>query len=287
MVIGIMGASGNLGKKTLDAVLHRGIAPTDIVALVRHADKLKEYVKYEIGIRWADYDDPSSMMESFQGIERILLIPTTASPAERVRQYYNAISAARKTGTDHLLHYGMIAASLESPFLVTPFLLYAESALRTSGLNWTILRNSFYADSIAQWVPDILRMGTIPYPTGEGRCSYVSRDDIARAGAVALTTEGHENKIYKLTGPEALTTADLCRAVTEVTGHSVRDNGTTDLEYIQVCKQEKIPEDVIRLLLTMYHTIRNGFLDVVSDDIERLTGRPAERFEDYLRRSYK
>ena len=287
MKYGIMGASGQLGRKSLKAVLERDVLPGEVVALVRRPDKLADYSARGVDVRWADYDDPSSLMEAYQGIDRLLLVPSLAMPAERVHQYYNAISAARKAGITHLFHYGLVSTTLESPFAVSPFLLYAESALRTSGLAWTILRNGLYADPIVDWVPEIVDMGTIPYPTGQGRCGYVSRDDIARAGAAALTTDGHAEKVYNLTGPEALTTVDLCRAVALVTGKPVADSRATDEDYIEACKRDGTPEFVAHLLLTMYHAIRRGFMDVVTSDIEDLTGKPPESFGSFLRREYK
>ena len=287
MKYGIMGASGQLGRKTLDAVLGQGTAPSDIVALVRSPNKLTDYAALGVDVRWADYDDPSSLMEAYQGVDRLLLVPSLAMPAERVHQYYNAISAARKAGTTHLFHYSLVSTFLESPFVITPFLVFAESAIRTSGLKWTILRNGLYADPIVEWVPDIIEMGTIPYPTGEGRCAYVTRDDIARAGAAAITTDGHEGQVYNLTGSEALTTSDLCSAVAAVTGQPVADSKATDEDYIEACKRDGTPEVVAHLLLTMYHTIRRGFMDVVTSDIEDLTGKPPENFGVFLRREYK
>jgi NAD(P)H dehydrogenase (quinone) len=287
MKYGIMGASGRLGRKTLDAVLGQGTAPSDIVALVRSPNKLTDYAALGVDVRWADYDDPSSLMEAYQGVDRLLLVPSLAMPAERVHQYYNAISAARKAGTTHLLHYSLVSTFLESPFVITPFLVFAESAIRTSGLKWTILRNGLYADPIVEWVPDIVEMGTIPYPTGAGRCGYVARDDIARAGAAVLTGNGHDSKVFNLTGPAALTTSDLCREVATVTGKPVKDTDATDEDYLESCKRNQTPEVIARMLLTMYHAIRRGFTDVISNDIETLTGQPAERFEDHLRRTYK
>ncbi len=159
------------------------------------------------------------------------------------------------------------------------------SPLCISGLKWTILRNSLYADPIAEWVPSIIEMGTIPYPTGDARCAYVSRDDIARAGAAVLTTDGHENKIYNLTGPEALTTADLCAAVSNVTGKPVVDKKATDQQYIDACIAEGEPEKFTYLLLSLYQAISQGHFDLVTDNIEKLTVKPAEGFEDLLRRT--
>lgn len=147
-----------------------------------------------------------------------------------------------------------------------------------------MLRNGMYADPIADWVPSIVKMGTIPYPTGDGRCAYVTRDDIARAAAAALTTDGHENRVYNLTGPTALSTSDLREIVARVTGNPIKYRDATGEQYIETCRQENEPNAFTLVLLSLYHAIRDGLLDIVSNDVETLTGKPAESFEQYLTR---
>lgn len=287
MVIGILGASGQLGRRTVEAVLARNVPAGDVIAMTRTPDTLEELAARGVDVRRADYDDLPSLGTAFMGVERLLLVPSMAMPVERVRQFENALTAALAAGVRHVVHYGLVPTVLESPFAVTPFLLYAESALRLSGLAWTVFRNSLYADPIAEWVPRIVEMGTIPYPTGLGRCAFVTRDDIARAAAAVLAADSdvHEGAIYNLTGPDALTTADLCAAVARVTGEKVVDRGAGDDEFLAACAKDGLPPVEARLLLSLYHAIAEGHLDVVTDDVARLTGRPAERFESFLRRS--
>ncbi|MDJ0762846.1 MAG: SDR family oxidoreductase [Myxococcota bacterium] len=284
MKIAVLGAGGQLGQKVLTELLARSVAPETVIAAVRTPAKVAPWIAHGISVRQADYDVPATLVSAFSGVQKALLIPTLAMPSDRVRQYENAITAARQAGVDHLIHFGLVPTAIEAPFVVTPFLLYVESALRISGLNWTILRNGLYADPIVEWIDDIVKMGTIPYPTGTGRCAYVARGDIARAAAAVLTTDGHEGKTYHLTGPEPLTTADLCRIASRVTGTAVVDTGATDQDYVDVCLKSGEPEGFTQLLLTLYHTIREGYLDLASHDIETLTGQPAERFEDFLKR---
>jgi NAD(P)H dehydrogenase (quinone) len=284
MKIAIVGAAGALGRRTLEEALRRDVVPEDVVVAVRTPEKLSEHADRGVQVRRADYDDPASLAQAFAGVERVLLVPSLAMPGPRALQYHHAIAAAREVGVKHLFHYGLVPTALEAPFVVTPFMLFAEAALRTSGLDWTVLRNSLYADPIADWVPEIVKMGTIPYPTGDGRCAYVSRRDIARAGAAVLTTDGHEGRVYHLTGPQALTTAELCEAVARVTGEPVEYRDATDADYVKACRAGGEPERFTQLLLSLYWTIRDGFCDVAPGDIEALTGTPPERFESFLTR---
>lgn len=286
MRIAILGASGQLGKKTLDALLVRGTPPSDIVAAVRTPEKLHTYKTRGVEVRRADYDDAPSLRAAFEGVTRLLLVPSTAPSSLRVQQYERAVTAAKDAGVRHLVHYGLVPTRLDARFIVTPFLLYAESLLRISGLDWTILRNSLYADPIADWIPNIVKMGTIPYPTGEGRCAYVRREDAARAGAAVMTTDGHAGQIYHLTSPRAVTTSELCDIVHQVTGQPVVARPVTDADYAQICRDEGESEFMIEALLSLYHTVRDGHLNVASDDIQKLTGQPAEDLASYFGRTY-
>jgi NAD(P)H dehydrogenase (quinone) len=284
MKVGIMGASGALGSRTLHSVMESDKFKTeDIVALVRNPEKLAREKEAGVEVRHADYDELLTLEDAFQGLDRILLVPSMELPVPRAVQYGNVVEAAKSAEVRHMLEFGLVSTRLDARFVMTPFYLFAESLLRTSGIEWTFLRNSLYADPIADWVPSIVKMGTIPYPTGDGRCAYVSRDDIARAGAAALIGEGHEGKTYNLTGPEALSTEDLCNIVARVTGERVEYREASDQDYIDICVEEGVPSRFASLLLSMYHTIADGHLDVVSDDIERLTGQPPQSFEEYLR----
>ena len=286
MQIAILGASGELGRKTVASILDSGFEAQHVSAVVRTPGKMSAWQDRGLQIRQGDYDEPASLRAAFDGVDRLLLIPTKAAPAQRVQQYENAISAAREAGVEHLLHFGIVGTSLALPSPLAPFLLYAESAVRTSGLAWTLLRNTIYADPIAEWIPDIINMGTIPYPTGNGRCAYVTRDDIARAAAAVLTTEGHAGETYNFTGPAALTTADLCDAIAHVTGKPVEHRLATDQDYLTVCRASGEPEFITTVLLSLYHSIRDGHFDLVSSDIERLTGRPPIGFEAFVRRHW-
>ena len=159
-MIAIVGAGGELGSRTVASVLERGYPAARLVAGSRSPEKMTSLADRGVIVRRADYDDPASLAAALDGVERVLLVPSFASPPERVRQYENAIEAARQAGVRHLLSYGLVPTTVESPFVITPFLVYAESALRTSGLDWTILRNSLYIDPIADWVSEIIEMKT-------------------------------------------------------------------------------------------------------------------------------
>lgn len=287
MKINVLGASGQLGQKIVQALLDQGAAPEDLIASVRTVEKAAKLKEAGIEVRYADYDKPETLVEAFAGTDVLLLIPSLAMVEPRIIQHHNAVEAAKQAGVKRVAFSGLVSAAFpDSKFVITPFEQYAEIKLRQSGMAWTILRNNMYLDPVAAWMPELMEMGHLPYPLKTGRIAYVTRDDMARATAAALLNSGHENKVYALTGSYAISMPELAAAISRATGKTVVFKGASDEDYMETCQtgEEQLPEPFIQLLLTIYWAAENGEFELVTDHVERLTGRPPERIEDYLMR---
>ncbi len=124
------------------------------------------------------------------------------------------------------------------------------------------------------------RQYRIPYPTGAGRAAYAVKDDLAAAVAGALVGEGYEDRVYHLTGPRALSTADLHDIVARVTGVEVVYHPADDADYLAASPGTPAA------FVTLYHAVREGFADVATDHIAVLSGRQPESLEEYLQRRW-
>ena len=286
MKIQVVGASGHLGRKVMLALLEQGAGPGDLIAGVRTPEKAANLERRGVIVRRADYDDPASLTAAFQDTDVLLLIPTLAPVEPRILQHGRALAAAGEAGVKRILFSSFVTAVPHSRFLVSPFMLYAESKLRVSGLDWTILRNGMYLDPIADWIPELVEMGHLPYPVRQGRVAYISRDDLARATASACLESGHSGKVYELTGSGALSMPDLAGMLSRVTGKTIRFDGVTEAEYAEVCRKgrEQVPEMMIPVLTSLYRAVDNHEFAAVTHDVELLTGAPAEHAENYLLR---
>jgi NAD(P)H dehydrogenase (quinone) len=185
MKVNVLSATGQLGSRIVRELLRQGGADLQVVASARRPEKARELAGAGAEIRKADYDAPDSLEESFAGCDVVALIPTFAPVEARVQQHADALAAARKAGVRRVVFSSFATATVESEFVVAPFMVYAECKLRQSGMEWTILRSGMYADPLVDYIPELVSTGRIPYPAGEGRVSYVSRDDLARASAAA------------------------------------------------------------------------------------------------------
>ncbi len=286
MRLAVTAATGQLGRHVVSALLDLGVPPAHIVAVARSPHKAADMAEQGVTVRRGDYDDADSLRAAFEGVDRVLLIPGMAMPAPRVVQHQTLLDAAREAGVAHVLFYSLVGAHPDNPFIIAPYLLYAERATRSSGMAWTILRNTLYAGPLLNWVPTFARTGTIPYPTGEGRMTFASREDIGRAGAAALAGEGHEGKIYELTGPETFTTEELCAVVSEATGKPVRHSHPQVADYVRTCVEEGVPESAAHFLATLYAPVPLGLNALCTDHIEQLTGTAARGLRELIADRY-
>lgn len=285
MQIAIMGATGQLGRATIAQLIPLHGAE-NIIAVTRSPARATDLKAQGVQVRKGDYADQASLEEAFSGADTVHLIPSKAMPRERVQEVQNAIDAAKAAGVRRLVHVGIVGTDVKNRFVIMPYLLYAESAIVTSGLAWTLLRNAYYAEPIADWLPEILRMGTIPYPFGEGSHAWATRDDMARATAAVLASGEHDGQVFDLTGPAAHSIPELCEIVTRVTGQQITHVEATMDDYIQACLVDGESEVFARLLGTLYLPVQDGLTSFASADIERLTGRAPESLESFLGRAW-
>lgn len=285
MKLNVMAASGALGRRVIRELRARGIACGDIIASVRTPERAGSLAAAGIDVRRADYDDMASLQSAFTGTDTLLLIPSIAPVEPRILQHDRALTAARNAGVRRVLFSSLVTAGrLDSRFAVTPFLLYAESKLRQSGMQWTILRNGMYFDPVVNWVPELKAMGRLPYPVRSGRVAYVARDDLARATAGAMVSPVAVGEVYELTGPEALTMEALARAIEQAVGTPISFDPVSDEEYADICRRgsESVPEYLIDMLTTIYHAVDNGEFETVTDHVEKLSGTPPRTVAEVL-----
>jgi NAD(P)H dehydrogenase (quinone) len=271
MSIVITGASGQLGRLTAELVLDHLPAP-EVILTTRRPEALSDLAGRGTKVRQADFDRPETLAEAFAGGERLLLI-STDDLGRRADQHRAAIEAAREAGVRHVAYTSYLNPVEENPAVITPSHRDTERALRESGLVWTALRNSFYAEYQVPAGAQAIASGRLVHNSGDGRIAYVSREDCAAAAAAVLTTEAHEGKAYDITGPEALSQDDVAALLSEVSGRPVEAVAVDDEAFIQDLTATGVPEPAALEVASYGRAIREGFLGEASGAVENLTGR--------------
>lgn len=280
----VTGAAGHLGQRVLAHLLNtHKISASHIVAATRRPEKLSDLVAQGIQVRKADFDDPASLTTAFTGIDRLLLISTDAfdRPGHRLSQHKAAIDAARASGVKHLVYTSMPKPD-DTLIPFAPDHLGTEQALASSGLGWTILRNSWYMETLFYTSPSALAAGKWFSSAGTGRVGYVSREDCARAAAAALASTNTQNVRYDITGPRTLTIAEVVAAVSQAVGKPIELVQVTDDQLRQGMMAHGMPGLLASLLVAFDANTRAGKVDIQSAAVEQLTGKRPQTLQEFL-----
>lgn len=281
MTVGITGASGPLGRLTTDELLER-VDPAGVVLVTRTPAKLSEVAARGAEVRHGDFSDPSTLDKAFADIDRLILISTDVV-GERVPGHLAAVDAARRAGVRHVLYTSGIKPVPENPAVVAADHGATEQALRDSGLEWSFLRNSLYAEYQVPTASQAIASGRHVHNSGDGGVSHVSRADCAAAAAGALAGAAQPGRAYDITGPEAVTAAELAALASDLSGRPIEVVELDDAAYVAgLVEHAGMPEQMARSIASFGASAREGFADTVADDVHELSGRPPRSLREVL-----
>jgi len=268
--IAVTGATGQLGRLTLQALLDRGVPAGNLVALVRDPAKAADLAAQGIQVRQADYRQPETLSAALNGVNRLLLVSSNDFD-DRAGQHRNVINAARDAGVD-LIAYTSILNADRSGMILAGDHKATEALLRDSGVPFTLLRNGWYTENYD--LKGAVKNGAILGAAGSHALNPAPRRDYAEAAAAVLSTDGHAGQTYELAGDEAVTLADLAAEVARQSGQPVAYHDLSAEEYARTLAGFGVPEGFAHVLADSDTGITRGELASESRDLSRLIGRP-------------
>ncbi len=280
----VTGATGGLGHQTIDFLLTTTPA-AEIAAMVRDVSKATDLVKQGVDVRQADYLDYPALVQAFQGIDKVLLVSAVAF-TDRLRQHRNVIDAAKEAGVKHLFYTSIQRSTNFVMTEVTESDLGTEAYLKASGLVYTILKNNFYFEGLGYLIGSEVPEAEILLPAGDGKIAFVQRTDLAAATAALLTSEGHENQEYTLSGSEAYSFHDIAREFSALAGRPIVYKNIELAPYIAQKVAAGFPEVVANFLAQWVAAAKHGMLAGTDDTVERLLGRKPTSLREYLKTTY-
>jgi NAD(P)H dehydrogenase (quinone) len=282
-MIVVTAATGQLGQHTVNELLKR-VPPAQVAVAVRNPDKAQDFARRGVAVRQADYDNPAALTTALQGADKVILISGDAPTEQRNIQHQNVIDAARRANVQQMIYTSFIDANADSPFPFGAAHAFTETALRDSGLDWVFARNGLYAEGVLDGADRIIQSGVHVSSAGEGKTSYISRADLARALAAIAATDGHSRQIYDLTGPAAVSQAEIVAILARLSGKPLTYQSISHTALAEGLKQAGLPDFVIPIVIGLNQTIEAGRVDEVSDDVRRLTGQAPDSIEVLLER---
>lgn len=274
MTIAIIGATGKLGALTIDALLHRGVAPGDILALGRNPERLATLADRGMRTDVIDLDDTGTTAKTLEGADKLLLV-SFGDLGTRVAQHANAIEAARRAGVPHLIY----TSGLNAPSTILELAAdhkATEDLVTASGIPATFLRNGWYTENHLKDFTGARERGVIANNIGAGRIATAPRSDFAEAAAVVLSTPGHEGKAYELSGDTAWSFQEFAATAAEILAAPVTYQPLTSAQEREMLLGFGLDEATAGFLVTLNANLRDGAMAPTPGDLSRLIGRPTE-----------
>ncbi|GLX49062.1 NAD(P)-dependent oxidoreductase [Streptomyces hygroscopicus subsp. hygroscopicus] len=281
MSIVVTGATGQLGRLTVEALLRRGVPAADIVATGRDTARIKDLADRGVVTRRADFADPDSLAVAFAGAEKLLLISASIPVDERLDHHRRAIDAALTAEVPLIAYTSMTRADTARTILAETHRA-TEEYLRERDAPAVVLRNSWYLENYTGQLPLALQHGTFLGAAGDGTVSAATRTDYAEAAAVVLTTEGHTGAVYELGGDQAFTLAELAATASAATGTPVAYTDLPAGAFAQALSDAGVPAELARILADSDLGLGRGELFTDTGDLRRLIGRPTTTLADAI-----
>lgn len=278
----VTGASGQLGRAILRHLLDsRKVEPHRLMAVTRDPSQLSDLAVAGVTVRSGDFADPASLAGAFDGADKVLVI-SGADVGQRLAQHKAAVDAAVKAGAKRLAYTSMPNPEPGNSVIFAPEHYGTEQAIKETGLPYTIFRNGWYQENLLMSLPQALASGQWYTAAGQGRVAHAARDDMAAAIAGALASDEGESITYTLTGPEALTTDEIAARASKALGKPLQVVHLTDEQLAGGMKAAGVPEAAIPMIVSFDTNTRKGGIDIVTDDIRKLSGRAPAPIESFF-----
>lgn len=273
--LAITGATGQLGGAVARALADTGVA---LRILARTPERVPALPGADIA--QAEYGDAPAVQRGLSGIDTVFMVSATESP-DRLDQHRRFIDAAVAAGVRQIVYTSFVGAAQDATFTFARDHWATEEYLLATGLDITILRDSFYMDAAEHFAGED---GVIRGPAGEGRCAFISRADVARvATAILRDPREHVDSTYELTGPEALSFSDVAAILATHFGTPFSFHNETIPEAYESRLAWDAPQWEYDAWVSTYTAIAAEEMSEVSTDVESITGTAPVSLAEFLR----
>jgi uncharacterized protein YbjT (DUF2867 family) len=276
----VTGATGLNGGEIVRRLSARGVATR---ALVRSGGKASALAALpHVEVVTGDMAKPESLAPALSGVTRAMLI--SSSDPSMLEVQSNFVDAAKKAGVAHIVKLSGIMPELDSPFRFARMHGEIERRMQESGVGFTMLRAGEFMHAYFRQVPTIVAKGALFLPMENARIACNDIGDIAEAAVASLTRPGHEGKIYRITGPEALTMDEVAERLSRATGKTIRYVNVSPEDARKARLAAGIPPYLADGLDELFAERRRGKEGTVFPDLRDVFGIRPTPFDEFAQR---
>ncbi|MFB7126619.1 SDR family oxidoreductase [Kitasatospora sp. NPDC056273] len=274
----VTGATGQLGRLVVEGLLAQ-VPASEVAVAVRSAEKAADLAARGVAVRVVDYDKPETLAGAFAEGDRVLLI-SGSEVGRRIPQHRAVVEAAKAAGVA-LLAYTSIPGA--ATFRLADEHKATEELILASGLPHAFLRNGWYTENYLGDAAGTVARGVVLGSAGDGRVATAPRRDYADAAVAVLVGEGHEGRVYELSGDAAWSLPELAAELAKASGNPVGHRDVTPAEHLDALVGAGLPQGFAEALVDVDAGIARGELAGTPGDLARLIGRPTVPLAESVR----
>lgn len=274
----LTGATGKTGGETARQLAAAGIR---FRALVRNPGKASELRELGADLAIGDIGDVDVLRKAFDGVDKALLVLPNVEDQLTLEKRFT--DEAARAGVEHLVYLSSLESVPESTNPITQNHVAAENYIRQSGLNYTLIRPTFFMQIFEGSAPKIKATGKITMPAGNGTVACTDLRDVAAVIVKVFTEAGHENQSYDLTGPELLTFGEIADRFSAVLGRPIEYIDQPMEEFKNVLRSVNLSDWRTEAVGLEFVAIANGAIDHTTNKVEELLGRPPISLKQFIR----
>ena len=274
----ITGATGTVGSEVVKRLSTQG---RHARALTRDLCKVEADEFPHIEFVQGDFDDANSLQRACSGVEQAFLLSNSSERAEQ--QQIGFVEAARKSGVRHIVKLSQLHADVNSPERFLRYHAAVEAAIEATDLTFTFLRPNLYMQGLLNFAQSIKEKSAFFAAVGDARISAVDVRDLADVAVAALIDSRHKNKIYSLTGPEALTFGEMADGLSRAVSRNISFVDIPPETMRAALDGLGFPAWQADGLLEEFEMYRRGEAAKIESGVTDSLGRSARPFADFAR----
>lgn len=270
----ITGATGDVGERVVDLLVQRGERPR---VFVRDAHKARSRFGDRVDVFVGDLASRESLTGALEGIDEFFLV--NSGPQIPVRDEL-ASTAAKAARVKHLVK--LSSMDVYHSLAIGAWHERGEAAIRAGGIPFTFVQPTGFMSNLLAWAPSIKAEGVVRASTGDGRRPFIHSDDIAAVAVMTLTNRAYDGESLPITGPEALSFAEVTAKIGSAIGKPLAFQPISDEEACERYSRISGSTEETEAHVALWRAIREGRLATVNNNVERILGHEPITLDQWL-----